>query len=594
MDEIITRYNRRRSRGLAVGERLLRSILRPYVTLLVFATLANVVVAITTGALPWLIQQMIDRVFTERDAAFLLILPIAIVVISLIRAAATYGGNVMMSFVGQRAITDIQKSLLGSLVYGDLANVHERHSGEYMSIFMTDTIRLRDSMINTIITLARNLLTLVVLTFFMFTINAGMALVYMLIVIPAGLLMMRRLGRVTRKASRQGLEGAGDFTSLIAETLHGLRIVKSYGQEERQLARAYDAVENVLEHNMTSTRARAAAGPSVEMLAGIAIGVLVLIGGYQSLENNLTAGAFMGFITALLASYQPLRAVANIQTVLQEGVSAATRIFSVLDRPNAITEKPDAPVLAVSGGAMDFKDVRFHYAERDMAALDGIDLSVKAGQTVALVGASGAGKSTLINAVLRFFDTDSGTINIDGQNIRDVGLASLRRATGLVTQDPLLFDDSIAANIAFGKPDASQSDIEQAAQIAAAHDFIAQLPQGYNTRVGESGMRLSGGQKQRIAIARAVLRDAPILLLDEATSALDTTSELQVQEALARLMQGRSVLVIAHRLSTIINADKICVMEAGRIIEQGTHTALLAQQGAYATLHEKQFAQGER
>ncbi|MBE8191162.1 MAG: ATP-binding cassette domain-containing protein [Alphaproteobacteria bacterium] len=587
-------YHRRRSRTLAVGERIIRGFLRPYVAILVFATLANVVIAISTGALPWLIQQMIDHVFVERDKTMLVLVPIAIIIISFIRAGATYTSNIAMSYVGQKALAAMQLNIIRNLIHSDIASVYQRHTGDYISIFMTDVVRVRDNIINTVITLARNVLTVVALTVFMFAINWGMAMTYTLIVIPGALIMMRRLGKVTRKSSRKGLEETSHLSTYLSEMLHGLRIVKSYGQEDRQLKRAAVVINNVLHHTMKSVRARAASSPTVEMLAGIAIGVLAFYGGYQSLENNFTAGAFIGFITALLASYQPLRAVATLQTGLQEGVAAATRIFTILDQPRLVEDAPDAPALYIKEGRIVFRGVVFQYKERDIPALNGIDLEIAPGQTVALVGASGSGKSSLVNALLRFFDVDSGTIEIDGQNIVSCSLASLRQATGLVTQDPFLFDETIAINIAYGDPDASRADIESAAQAAGAHDFIMQLPEGYNTRVGESGMRLSGGQKQRLAIARAVLRNPPILLLDEATSALDTTTEIQVQDALAALMRGRSALVVAHRLSTIINADKICVMAEGRIVESGDHNTLLAQNGIYTDLYNNQFAPTKR
>jgi subfamily B ATP-binding cassette protein MsbA len=479
------------------------------------------------------------------------------------------------------------------LVRGDLARVTQQHSGEYISLFMNDATRLRDTVNTTIINIVRHLLTVVALTIFMYVMNVQMALIYTMIVIPLGVVFMRRLGRVTRKASRQGLEEIGGLSTLISETLGGLRIVKAYGQEADQITRAGSTIDTLLSYTMRSVRARAAASPAIEMLAGIAIGVIIFYGGYQSTQGNLTAGEFMGFISALLMAYQPLRAVANLQTVLQEGVSAGERIFTVLDATDEIIDVADAPNLDIKHGAISFENVTFGYAGRDTPALDAISLEVPAGQTVALVGASGSGKSTLLNLTLRFFDIDTGRITIDDQNIRDVSLDSLRAATALVTQEPFLFDDTIAKNIAFGNVDASQADIERAARSAAAHEFICALPQGYDTPVGEGGIRLSGGQKQRLAIARAILKDAPILLLDEATSALDTVSEAQVQKALEKLLEGRTALIIAHRLSTVMHADRIYVLEQGRLRETGTHNDLLAADGLYAELYRTQFQESE-
>ena len=584
------KYHGARSGSLGLLGRMLRSYLRPYLWLLGASILLNVLIAATTGALPWFIQQAVDEVFNNKNSNMLLLVPIGVVVISLVKGLATYGSNVIMNFVGQRSTANLQRDLFARLVRGDLAYVAQRHSGTYISVFMNDATRLRDTVSNIIIALIRHLLTVVALIAFMFTINWHLALVYSLIVIPVGIAAMRRLGRVTRSASQQGLQETGEFSTLIAETLSGLRIVKAYGQENDQIDRAGTTIDRVLEFTMRAVRARAAASPAIEALGGVAVAAIIFIGGYQSMQGNLTAGEFMGFITALLAVYQPLRSVANMQTVLQEGVAAGKRVFAILDAHDLILDNDKAQTLKVSNGALRFDNVSFQYEGQEHPALNSVSIEVKPGQSVALVGASGSGKSTLLNLVLRFFDVSQGQIEIDGQDIREVTLDSLRRATALVTQDPFLFDDTIANNIAYGSPSADEAAIEQAAKQAAAHKFITELPQGYDTRVGESGLRLSGGQKQRIAIARAMLKNAPILLLDEATSALDTASEQKVQSALNELMKGRTSLVIAHRLSTVMHADCIHVIREGQAVESGTHSELLAQKGVYAELYQKQFA----
>ena len=427
--DVQARYQARRSKSVALIERMVRSYLRPYIGLLGLSILLNILVAGTTGALPWFIQQAVDEVFNNKNQTMLVLVPLGVVLISLVKGGATYGSNVIMNFVGQRSTANLQRDLFARLVRGDLAYVSSRHSGAYISIFMNDATRLRDTVSNIIITLVRHLLTIVALIAFMFTINWHLALIYTVIVVPMGISSMRRLGKVTRTASRQGLEETGELSTFISESLSGLRIVKAYGQEADQISRAGTTIDRVLDFTMRAVRARAAASPAIETLAGIAVAAIIFVGGYQAMQGNLTAGEFMGFISALLAVYQPLRSVANMQTILQEGVSAGRRVFEVLDWRDAIIDQSDAKTLSVEKGAVRFDDVVFHYEGRDTAALNGVSIDIEAGQNIALVGASGSGKSTLLNLVLRFFDVEGGRISIDGQDIRDVTLNSLRRAT---------------------------------------------------------------------------------------------------------------------------------------------------------------------
>lgn len=567
----------------------MRSYLRPYYGLLLIGVLTNIVVAATSGAMPWFIQQAIDNVFNAPESPLLILIPVGILVASVIRAIATYSSNVILNFVGQSTTSNLQKDLYEKIVRGDLAFISQLHTGAYISIFMTDTIRLRDTVNTTVIGLARHLITVFALTVVMFYTNWYLALVYTLVVIPVGLVLLRSVGRRTRKAAMKGLEETGGLSTTVAETMSGLRVIKAYGQEEQLIKRASENIDQILRFTMKAFKARATSSPIVEMLSGIAVAAIIYIGAKQSQAGLLTTGEFMGFITALLMSYGPLRSVATIQTSLQEGVAAAQRIFRLVDTPIQIEDHPQARAVTPENGSVRFDHVNFQYPTRDALAVRDLNFDVKSGETIALVGPSGAGKSTILNLILRFFDVSDGAISIDGTDIRDMTLASLRQATALVTQDPFLFDDSIAANIAFGSNTADREAIIHAAKQAAAHDFIMDFPEQYDTMVGEGGLRLSGGQKQRLAIARAILKDAPILLLDEATSALDTASEKLVQESLTRLMQGRTSFIIAHRLSTILHADRIFVMDEGRIVEIGDHESLLAAKGLYAELYRTQF-----
>ncbi|MFN3401233.1 MAG: ABC transporter ATP-binding protein, partial [Ferrovibrio sp.] len=527
----------------------------------------------------------IDQVFTERDPYWTMMIPIAVVVVVVIKGVATYFESTLMIGFGEKVIADTQIRLYAHLIRADLAWLHDMHSGRLISSFLFDATLLREAVTKALTGMVKDTLSLIFLTGVMFSMNWQLALI-VCVIFPFVGLSTRRLGRKTRKSSAKGQQETGKLTTILSETFEGARMVKAYGMEQREIERARASVDTRLGHLMKVVRARAAASPTTEALGGIAVAVVIYIGGSSA---TLTLGTLTAFIYAALTAYQPLKSLATMQTAMQEGLAAADRIFTILDIKPAITERSDARPLQVNGGEIRLEAVSFRYAT-DKTALDGISLVVPPGKKAALVGASGAGKSTLLNLVPRFYDASQGSVKIDGQDVRDVTLASLRRSVALVSQELTLFDDTIRANIAYGRPEASQAEIENAARHAAAHDFIMALPQGYDTMVGENGVKLSGGQRQRIAIARAMLRDAPILLLDEATSALDTESERLIQIALSELMRGRTTLVIAHRLSTVIDADVIFVLDHGRLVEQGSHAELLARNGAYARLYATQFA----
>jgi ATP-binding cassette, subfamily B, bacterial MsbA len=572
---------------LAVVKRVISGYLRPHAALIIFAIVANLLVASTTSVLPYLIQQTGDLIFDQKREDLVIWIAIAALGTQIVRAFATYASNVVMNYVGQRMVATIQTQLFSKLMTADLGWIQQTHSGRFISTFMTDVVRLRDTTSQSIVNLTRHLVVLILLIGYMYYLDWLMA-VMATAVIPIAAIFMRRLGRRTRKATNKGLEETGSLSTLILEALGGIRVVKAYGREKSEIDRASKTIGLVLDHTMNSVRAKAAAGPITEALTGVGIAAVIFYAGMQATSGTMTLGSFIGFMAAVMLAYQPLKAVANQQTVLQEGVAAASRLFPVLDVEAKVVDGQDAKELAVSDGAIRLDQVNFHYDD-GTKALDNVSIDVPAGQTVALVGPSGAGKSTILNLVPRFYDVSDGTVSIDGQDLKSVTLSSLRNASALVTQEPFLFDDTIRANISYGSPDASVEDIETAARNAAAHDFIMQLSHGYDTHVGEAGLKLSGGQRQRIAIARAMLKNAPILLLDEATSSLDTASELQVQKALQKLMQGRTTLVIAHRLSTIMHADNIYVIDRGQVIEQGRHGELIAQGGVYAELSRSQF-----
>jgi subfamily B ATP-binding cassette protein MsbA len=412
------------------------------------------------------------------------------------------------------------------------------------------------------------------------------------VMLPIIAIVTRNLGRTVRKASGRGMVESGALSTALAEMLDGRRIVKSYGLENRTLARVQARIDARLDALLKVLMSSAISAPAADFFGGLAIAAVVLVSGYLGTHGDLTVDQFASFIAAMLLAQQPVRNLSNVWTVTTTGMFAAKRVYAIIDTKPAILDGADAKPLHMApppfGGHVRIENAAYAY-RAGRPALAGIDIDVLPGKKIALVGPSGAGKSTVFNLLLRFYDADTGRITIDGQDIRDVTLASLRAHIALVTQEPFLFDETLRANIGHGNESASEKQIVAAARAAAAHDFIAQLPDGYDSRVGEGGLRLSGGQRQRIAIARAMLRDAPILLLDEATSALDTENERLVQDALKRLMRGRTTIVIAHRLSTVVDADTIYVLDQGRVVESGNHAALMAKGALYARLYQHEI-----
>ncbi len=570
-----------------IVSRIWQEHLKPRIGLLLLATFAMLLTAATTGAIPFLIQRTADDVFVGKNAQMVYLITAAIVVVTVIKAIAEYVADVTVAYLGNRFIADLRIQMFAKLARADLSWIQTVHSGRLLSSFLTDALLIRQTASRSLVTMGENYLKVIILVGTMFYMDARFA-VLILLFMPIAWFVLSRQRRKMRKSTTQSLQETGDLSSLITQTLRGMRIVRAYRQEDREEARAASAINRALEFTMRGTRARALSSPAIELLTGFGFALAIYFAGTKGVRGDLTLGHFMGFMTAALLIYAPLKSAATLQTQLQEGVAAASRVFGVVDRQVTLIEVPDAKPLKLKQGEIEFRDVSFAY-EPENAVLKSVSLIVPPGSTVALVGPSGSGKSTLVNLTLRFFDPERGKVLIDDQDIKHVTVDSLREAIALVTQDPVLFDDTIRVNIAYGSKPVDEGQVIAAAKAAAAHDFIMGLPRGYDTRVGEAGGLLSGGERQRIAIARAIYKDAPILLLDEPTSSLDSEAEAKVQAALEVLMRGRTVLMIAHRLSTVKKADLICVLDQGRIIESGRHDDLVAKGGLYTRLHRTQF-----
>jgi subfamily B ATP-binding cassette protein MsbA len=550
------------------------------------ALLAAIVVAGMNGALVKILQPAADDLITHQKPGALLLIPLAIVVLALGRGAAQVTQASLVNRMGNGVVGDVQVQLFGKLIRADLAHLRAQHSGAYVASVLYDAGLIREAATAGVINYTQNFLSVVTAIWVMVTTDPYLSLA-LIVAVPGSTAIMRRFSKQTTKAAKGAMAETSALSTAIMESLDGVRVVKIENREAYEEGRVAEVVARRQAHLIKGANARARAAPATETLMMLITAGVIAYAGWRAQTGGMTVGGFVSFIGALGLASQSLRQVANLQTVMAEGLTAARRLFAALDIEPEVRERAGAKPLAQGEATIRFEHVGFAYAGGP-ATLEDVNIEVRRGETVALVGPSGGGKSTLLNLIPRFYDVTEGRVTIDGTDLRDVTLASLRDQIALVTQEPFLFDDSIRANIAYARPEASQAEIEAAAQAAAAHDFILDLPRGYDTQVGEAGARLSGGQRQRIAIARAFLKNAPILLLDEATSALDTESEAQVQAALARLMAGRTTILIAHRLSTVRGADRIHVIDRGRVVETGDHAALIRKRGLYARLAKSQ------
>ncbi len=565
---------------------------RPYRGRLAWAVLGMLLYAAGAAALAWLMQLVIDDVLLSHER--LAVVAWAVVLSYFVKGAGSYVSSYLMASVGQRVVMDLRNALYRHILGQSAAFFAQRTTGQLMSRINNDVLQVQQAVSETAGDLARESLAVVFFAALLFYYDARLAIVCLtgapLIVYP-----LVRLGQRVRRTTHRSQEAVESLSHISAEAFTGHRIVKAFGTEQQEAEKFARAGYHLYRTNMKVTAALSTLPPLIELIGGFAMAGALWYGSRQIASGELTPGEFTSFIAALLLMYGPAKKLSRVNANLQQAMAASERIFELLDVHTEVAEKPGAAALPPFQRTIEFRDVTFGYNEESGRILRGVSFTVRAGQMVAIVGRSGAGKTTLVNLLPRFYDVTDGSIHIDGTDIRDVTLASLRAQIGIVTQETVLFDDTIAANIAYGVPHAAREQVEAAARAAHAHEFINALSGRYAALIGERGQKLSGGQRQRLAIARALLKNAPILVLDEATSALDAESELLVQEALANLMLNRTSFVIAHRLSTIRRADAIVVVERGRVVEIGRHEELLARpSGTYASLYRMQLLEGRK
>lgn len=568
----------------------LQTVLKPYHAKLLLAMGGMIAVGGFNALQAYMVKPLLDEIFVNHDARLLHLLPLGLIAIFFVKGLFFFMYSYLLEMVGQCVIRDLRNKIYTHLHDMPLHFFHQHPTGELISRIMNDVTMLQGSVTHALIRTLRDFFSVIGLIGVIFFMDWRLALVSMLF-LPMAAVPIVVFGKKFRRISTTYQTKIGEATSQLHETIAGVRIVKAFGMEQFEKQRFGAKMQGIMDTLMMETKYSCLSHPMIEFLGGIGMAMIIWFGGTQVLQGNSTPGSFMSFLTALIMLYEPVKGVSKINTTIQQGLAASTRIFTLLDLQPDIREAAEAVVLKPFKSSIVFADVSFHY-ENNETVIKHLNLRVNRGEVLAVVGPSGSGKTTLANLLPRFYEVSQGAVRIDDVDIRQATFASLRSQMALVTQQTILFNDTVRNNIAYGRPDCPEEKIIEAARSAFALDFIMELPQGFDTIIGESGARLSGGQQQRISIARALLKDAPILILDEATSALDTESEREVQKALENLMQNRTTIVIAHRLSTIQNADRIIVLKDGQLVEEGTHGELLALRGEYSGLYHLQFSAG--
>jgi subfamily B ATP-binding cassette protein MsbA len=567
--------------------RRLYQVIKPYQNKLLIAMIAMILVAALSSFQIWLIRDLLDKIFIEKNAFLLQLLPLIIILVFLMKSAFYYIYYFLLEKAGQSIIRDMRIRVFEHIHRQPLSFFHQLPTGTLISRIISDIALIQQAVSNALVGTIRDFFQVIFLLGVVFSMNWKLAL-FSFIILPIAAFPIVKFGRIFRKLSVKTQEETANVTNILYETITGNRIVKAFCRENYEGQRFRQQIHTLFSVTIQDARFRSMQHPLMEFIGGVAIALIIWIGGNEVIHGTATAGTFIAFLAGMIAAYEPIKGVSRINSTIQQGLAAATRVFSLLDIEPEISDKVGATTLPPFQKSIEFKDLTFSY-DNETDVLHNINLTIPAGQALAIVGPSGGGKTTLTNLIPRFLDIEHGAIEIDGTDIRDVTMHSLRSQIAMVTQQTILFNDTVRNNIAYGDLDSSDEEIKKAAEAAHALDFISNLPDGFDTVIGEGGSRLSGGERQRISIARAILKNAPILILDEATSALDTESEREVQKALENLMKDKTTFVIAHRLSTIINADRIIVVKDGLIVEEGTHDELLALGKEYELLYNMQY-----
>ena len=572
---------------LELINRIFKTQVKKYIPELSITFIFIILTSLTTAATAWLLDPAIKEIFENKNKQMLYLIPVAIVFTFIIKAFSIYGTRIITIKVGIKIIKNIQTLMAQKFLLSDISHITKKHSGKYLSNFTNDTTILFTVLTGVVVTLFKEIFTLIALLGLMFYHDWQLSLLAM-IMIPIAAISSKNIGKKMGKKVHVSLEASDKFMKFLSEIIKGSWLIKIYQKEEDELKKISMIIDERFKAIRKVEQTRLGAGPIMEIISAIAIAIVVFFAGYRSMQGAITPGEFVSFLAALMLAYQPVRALAGINVGIQEGITAAKRIYEIIDQKNEIYNDENAPSLKLKNATLEFKNISFTYPD-GTHALKNLSAKIEGGKKVGLVGISGSGKTTFLNLIPRFFNLEHGTILIDDQNINTINLNSLRKEISIVSQDVILFDDTIRSNILYGNASASDDEIINACKFAAAQDFIEKLPNKYETIIGENGIKLSGGQKQRLSIARAILKDSPIILLDEATSSLDSESEAVIQKAIENLTKNKTTIIIAHRLSTIMNCDKILVFDSGQIVDEGSHEFLVKNSSIYKNLYEKQI-----